>query len=74
MAVCWCRDKNCERIFAGEELKGIDVFSENVVLPCGHKAAVFVPYFRSQNLIRNQLGVIQKILYLNLDDGLDRTI
>ena len=42
MAVCWCRDRDCERIFAGEELKDIDIWGEDAVLPCGHKPEILV--------------------------------
>ena len=42
MAVCWCVNKNCERIFAGEELKDInDLWTDDATLPCGHKPAVY---------------------------------
>lgn len=37
MAVCWCNDPNCEQIFSTRELKDIDLFAKNALLPCGHK-------------------------------------
>lgn len=42
MAVCWCREKNCEQIFTSEDLKDIDLFADNAVLPCGHKPEMLV--------------------------------
>lgn len=42
MAVCWCVNQDCERIFAGEELKYIDIWGDDAVLPCGHKPKILV--------------------------------
>lgn len=37
MAICYCQNKECERIFSGEEIMGIDLFAPDALLPCGHK-------------------------------------
>lgn len=42
MAVCWCREKTCEQIYTGEDLKDIDIFADDAVLPCGHKPGMLV--------------------------------
>lgn len=42
MAICYCQNKDCERIFSGEEIKGIDLFAPDALLPCGHKPSQLV--------------------------------
>lgn len=42
MAIFYCQDKNCEKIFTGEELAGIDLFAPDAKLPCGHKPSQLV--------------------------------
>ncbi|MDE6735613.1 MAG: hypothetical protein K2J64_09135 [Desulfovibrio sp.] len=42
MAICYCQNKDCERIFSGEEILGIDLFAPDALLPCGHKPSQLV--------------------------------
>lgn len=42
MAICYCQNKECERIFSGEEIVGIDLFAPDALLPCGHKPSQLV--------------------------------